>query len=120
MGHAQYRLRVAVDPVPGGGFKYVLQVEHEPPDPARNAIAPAGPVRVAVDFDSRPYLLGTVLDYRDNPESAGFAFDNPNLKPAPDDRPTAGKHLAPVTAGAARPTPPPSHCPRLTARKWAG
>jgi iron-sulfur cluster assembly protein len=69
-------LRVAV--LPGGcsGFKYSLSVE---PEPAADdvVIASAG-VRLFVDEFSAQYLNGVVIDYKNNFQESGFAFENPN------------------------------------------
>jgi iron-sulfur cluster assembly protein len=68
-------LRVAV--VAGGcnGLTYDLYfVETAGPD---DALVDAGPVKVAVDPRSAPFLDGTVIDL---PRGPGFRFDNPRAR----------------------------------------
>jgi len=69
-------LRVAV--LPGGcsGFKYSLSVEPEPA--ADDVVISSAGVRLFVDEFSAQYLNGVVIDYKNNFQESGFAFENPN------------------------------------------
>ena len=78
-GTADFWIRVGVKRNPQTrGFDYVLDVTASPPDPRVDTMHEFHGVRVAVDRESRPYLEGTRVDYRDDENGAGFVFDNPN------------------------------------------
>lgn len=78
-GSADFWLRVGVTRnAQTKGFDYVLDITAESPDPRADTVNEFHGVRVAVDRESRPYLEGTEIDYRDKEGGAGFVFDNPN------------------------------------------
>ena len=73
------RLRV----VGGGcaGFSYDLYFEEsEQVDPAVDRQFEIQGVNVVVDEMSLMYLVGTVVDYVEGLQGAGFKFNNPNVK----------------------------------------
>jgi len=69
-------LRIGV--VDGGcsGMSYHMAVEPAPR--ADDAVLEFGGVKVFINPDSRPYLLGVTLDYVTGLHGAGFKFQNPN------------------------------------------
>ena len=69
-------LRVQV--LPGGcsGLSYDMYFDTETSD--HDTVESYGDVKVAVDSDLVPHLVGATLDYKDGLNQAGFAIDNPN------------------------------------------
>ena len=76
VSHESAGLRVAV--LPGGcsGFRYSLNIEEQPA--ADDVVIESAGVRLFVDEFSSQYLNGTVIDYKNNFQESGFAFENPN------------------------------------------
>lgn len=68
-------LRVGVRGGGCSGFQYALALDEERP---QDIIWEQDGVRVLCSEDSAPYLQGAILDYKDNLEESGFAFENPN------------------------------------------
>jgi len=69
-------LRVGV--VDGGcsGMSYHMAVESAPR--ADDAILELGGIRIFINPESQPYLIGVTLDYVTGLHGAGFKFQNPN------------------------------------------
>lgn len=74
----EIRLRVKV--IGGGcaGLVYNLGFVDAPPE-KHDVILESNRVPLVVDQMSLMYLRGTVIDYVDTPQGAGFRFNNPNL-----------------------------------------
>jgi iron-sulfur cluster assembly accessory protein len=71
-------LRLAVDAGGCAGFKYMMGLAAAPePD---DAVVETGGVKVFVDRESLPLLLGTTVDFVIGLQSSGFTFDNPQAK----------------------------------------
>jgi len=73
-------LRIAVQGGGCSGFQYALGFDRGPQD-GDNEIEMHG-VRVVVDPDSAPYLVGSEIDFVDALMGAGFAINNPNVTAA--------------------------------------
>jgi len=71
-------LRIAV--VSGGcsGYNYDLDLGREPRE--TDLTYEVGGLRVAVDRQSVPFLDGTVIDFVETLQGAGFKFNNPKAK----------------------------------------
>jgi iron-sulfur cluster assembly protein len=71
-------LRIAVDAGGCAGFKYQMGLVSEAnPD---DAVVEAEGVKVFVDRESLPLLLGTTVDFVIGLQNSGFTFDNPQAK----------------------------------------
>jgi iron-sulfur cluster assembly protein len=76
---ARYWLRVGVRAQPGSEkFRYLLDITEEKPDANADSVFDSQGVTIAVDHKSAIYLLGTVIDFRDDAAGRGFVFRNPN------------------------------------------
>lgn len=71
-------LRVAVQPGGCSGMKYALFFDDRQLDDDWVSAIQGVPVRV--DKASTPHLNGTVIDWVDSLQGAGFAINNPNAK----------------------------------------
>jgi len=71
-------LRIGV--VGGGcsGFQYSMSFENQPG--MMDKVYQFDDIKVFVDATSATYLNGCVVDYVETLESAGFKFENPNVK----------------------------------------
>lgn len=69
-------LRVAVKPGGCSGFNYDMFFDTE--FAADDVISDVAGVKVAVDADSAPLLVGSTLDWADGLQGAGFHITNPN------------------------------------------
>ena len=75
----RYWLRVGVKANGDGKtFRYLLDITEEKPDPKVDNVFDSSGVTVAVSDKSAVYLMGTVIDFRDNAAGKGFVFRNPN------------------------------------------
>lgn len=57
------------------GYRMVWESQTDPADEQ----LPYGSIALVVDPESRPYLEGGVLDYRDDPMQSGFVIENPHV-----------------------------------------
>ena len=69
-------LRVAVKPGGCSGFNYDMFFDTEFADD--DVVSDVESVKVVVDADSVPLLVGATLDYTDGLQGAGFHITNPN------------------------------------------
>lgn len=71
-------LRIKVEAGGCAGFKYMmgLVTEADPED----AVVESGGVKVFVDQNSIPWLLGTTVDFVIGLQGSGFTFDNPQAQ----------------------------------------
>ncbi|NNN02590.1 MAG: iron-sulfur cluster insertion protein ErpA [Acidimicrobiaceae bacterium] len=69
-------LRVAVKPGGCSGFNYDMFFDTEFADD--DIVTEFDAVKVVVDADSVPLLVGATLDYSDGLQGAGFHISNPN------------------------------------------
>lgn len=69
-------LRVGVRGGGCSGFQYALAFD-EPRD--GDEIFEANGVKILVDTPSLPYVKGSVIDYVESMQGAGFKVDNPNV-----------------------------------------
>ncbi len=72
-----YGLRIGVTGGGCSGLNYLLDFDKEPT--AEDFVHTLHGVLVFVDPFSAAHLTGTVLDFIDGPDGAGFKFDNPNV-----------------------------------------
>ena len=72
-------LRVLLVPA-GQGVQYMLSLEKDPTED--DITVHQGGVRIVVDRDSAPLLVGTSIDYHDDLMRAGFVIENPNMPKA--------------------------------------
>ena len=75
---ADIALRVAVQPGGCSGMKYALYFDDRDLDGDVTSDVHGVPVRI--DKMSAPYLRGTVIDWVDSLQGAGFSIDNPNAQ----------------------------------------
>ena len=68
-------LRVGVRGGGCSGFQYSLALDEQRP---QDIVWEQDGVTILCSQDSAPYLLGSILDYKENFEESGFAFENPN------------------------------------------
>lgn len=73
---ADIALRVAVQPGGCSGMRYALFFDDRQLDGDQAHDVHGVPVRI--DKMSAPYLRGTVIDWVDSLQGAGFSIDNPN------------------------------------------
>lgn len=73
-------LRIAVQPGGCSGMRYALFFDDRQLDGDQAYEALGVPVRI--DKMSTPYLRGTVIDWVDSLQGAGFSIDNPNAQNA--------------------------------------
>ena len=71
-------LRVAVQPGGCSGMRYALFFDDRQLDGDKAADVAGVPVRI--DKMSAPYLRGTVIDWVDSLQGAGFSIENPNAQ----------------------------------------
>lgn len=71
---------VRLSVVGGGcsGFQYSMSLETETAD--EDTVFDSDGLKVIVDNQSIGYLDGTIVDFIDTPQGAGFKFNNPNVK----------------------------------------
>jgi len=64
--------------VPGGcsGFQYDMRFDTQVED--SDTVSEKGGVRLVVDEESVPRLMGATIDYREDVQGSGFAIENPN------------------------------------------
>lgn len=75
-GNPDLALRVAVRPGGCSGFSYEMFFDT---DVAADDLASSfGPVKVVVDPASASLLQGSILDFKDGLQEAGFSINNPN------------------------------------------
>lgn len=72
-------LRVAVRAGGCSGFSYDMYFDFKEPD-EEDWVGVFDGVRVVVDRESAPYLIGATLDYKEGLQGAGFTFNNPNVQ----------------------------------------
>jgi iron-sulfur cluster assembly protein len=77
-GETVQGLRLAVQTGGCAGFKYSMGLVREA-DPADVLVVLDG-VRLFIDPLSGAHLEGTVMDFTDGVQGAGFTFDNPNAR----------------------------------------
>ncbi len=77
-GESDLALRVAVRPGGCSGFSYEMFFDSQFEDD--DIIEEFGDVKVAVDPQSLPKIVGSVLDYKDGLMESGFAINNPNVE----------------------------------------
>jgi iron-sulfur cluster assembly protein len=72
-------LRVGINGGGCSGFEYTLNFELEGFVPSNmDSVYEQHGVKVVVDKKSDLYLDGTTIDFKDNLNERGFAFENPN------------------------------------------
>lgn len=69
-------LRVMVSVGGCAGFQYRLGLEAVARDD--DEVIDVDGIKVFVDADSKPWLAGVEIDFREDPLEAGFVFNNPN------------------------------------------
>lgn len=69
-------LRIAVQPGGCSGMRYALFFDDRQLD--GDKASDVGGVPVRIDKMSAPYLRGTVIDWVDSLQGAGFSIENPN------------------------------------------
>jgi iron-sulfur cluster assembly accessory protein len=75
----RYWLRVGVKANEDGKrFSYLLDITEDKPDPKVDNVFDSSGVTVAVSDKSAIYLMGTIIDFRDDDAGKGFVFRNPN------------------------------------------
>jgi iron-sulfur cluster assembly protein len=75
----RYWVRVGVIPNEDGKrFSYVLDIAEDRPNPKVDSVFDSGGVTLVVDDKCVIYLMGTVIDFRDDAAGKGFVFRNPN------------------------------------------
>lgn len=64
--------------IPGGcaGFRYDMRFDTR--IDASDTVAEVGGVKLVIDEESVPRLIGATIDYRDDVQGSGFAIENPN------------------------------------------
>ncbi|MST34979.1 iron-sulfur cluster insertion protein ErpA [Acidimicrobiaceae bacterium USS-CC1] len=75
-GNAELALRVAVRPGGCSGFSYEMFFDTDVADD--DVRSQFGAVTVVVDPSSASLLQGSVLDFKDGLQGAGFSINNPN------------------------------------------
>jgi iron-sulfur cluster assembly protein/iron-sulfur cluster insertion protein len=75
-GNPELALRVAVRPGGCSGFSYEMFFDTDVADDDMTSMF--GAVRVVVDPSSASLLEGSILDYKDGLQGAGFSINNPN------------------------------------------
>jgi iron-sulfur cluster assembly protein/iron-sulfur cluster insertion protein len=76
--HMGAPLRVAVRSGGCSGFSYDMYFDFKDPN-EEDWIGEFGTIKVVVDRESAPYLIGATLDYKEGLMGAGFSFTNPNV-----------------------------------------
>ena len=71
-------LRIAVQPGGCSGMRYALFFDDRQLD--GDQATDVGGVPVRIDKMSAPYLRGTVIDWVDSLQGAGFSIENPNAQ----------------------------------------
>jgi len=71
-------LRISVGTKGCSGLSYQLDWV-DAPGPGDEIVTDQG-IRVIVDRQASLFLIGTVMDYQENPLESGFTFSNPNEK----------------------------------------
>ena len=75
-GRDDLSLRIAVQPGGCAGLRYQLYFDDRNLD--GDVSEEFGGVRLVVDCQSVPYLMGAKIDFADTIEQQGFTIDNPN------------------------------------------
>ena len=75
-GRDDLALRIAVQPGGCSGLRYQLYFDDRNLD--GDVSEEFGGVRLVVDRQSVPYLMGAKIDFADTIEQQGFTIDNPN------------------------------------------
>jgi iron-sulfur cluster assembly accessory protein len=75
-GNAELALRVAVRPGGCSGYSYEMFFDSDLA--SDDIVREYGPVKVVVDAASAELLSGSVLEYSDGLQGAGFHISNPN------------------------------------------
>ena len=75
-GTPQAALRVIVAGGGCSGFQYLMTLEDSPKED--DLLLEVEGVKVVIDPQSAPYLLGASIDYVDGLMKSGFTIDNPN------------------------------------------
>jgi len=75
-GKAGSGLRIAVESGGCSGHKYSMQIEPEARED--DMVIEIRDVKVFVDPQSAPKLVGATVDYSTSAEGSGFVFENPN------------------------------------------
>jgi len=75
-GRAGGGLRITAESAGCAGQKYAMQFEDEPGE--NDTIIEIRDVRIFIDADSAPLLVGTTVDFSSSQEGSGFVFENPN------------------------------------------
>lgn len=71
------RLRLAVSGGGCSGFQYIFQLEAQELEEDDTVVRQDG-VELVVDALSLPYVIGAVVDYREDLMASAFFVDNPN------------------------------------------
>ncbi len=74
----EYALRIAVQPGGCAGMRYALYFDDRQLD--GDVVEDVKGVPVRIDKMSSPYLRGTVIDWVDSLQGAGFNIENPNAQ----------------------------------------
>jgi iron-sulfur cluster assembly protein len=69
-------LRVGVRGGGCSGFQYALAFDEQRPG---DEVFEVSGLRILVDGPSLPYVRGSIIDYVDSMQGAGFKVDNPNV-----------------------------------------
>ena len=69
-------LRVGVRGGGCSGFQYALAFDEQRPG---DEVIEAAGLRILVDGPSLPYVRGSIIDYVDSMQGAGFKVENPNV-----------------------------------------
>ena len=74
----QQDLALRLMAVPGGcsGFRYDMRFDTQVE--ASDTVSEMGGVKLVIDEESVPRLIGATIDYREDAQGSGFAIENPN------------------------------------------
>ncbi|HTR73457.1 MAG TPA: iron-sulfur cluster assembly accessory protein [Solirubrobacteraceae bacterium] len=75
-GASMAGLRVGVRGGGCSGFQYQLAFDEERPD---DAVFETHGLKLLVDHESLPFVRGSVIDYQETLQGAGFKVENPNV-----------------------------------------
>jgi iron-sulfur cluster assembly accessory protein len=76
---AEAAVRVDVEQGGPAGYVYDLRIERNV-DPACDVASKSRGIWIIFHAEHADFLQGTVIDFRDSPEGAGFKFLNPNAR----------------------------------------